>query len=95
MPWIHFVKKIQSFEVAEGDNLMQSLLKQGLPVASSCGGEGICSKCKVEVIEGEKNLSSEEAQEKILKDRLKIPKKVRLSCQCKVNGDVTIDTPYW
>ncbi len=56
MPWVHFVKKIQAFEVDEGANLMQALLDKGLPVASSCGGDGICAKCKVEIIEGETNI---------------------------------------
>lgn len=95
MAWIHFVKNIQAFEVEEGANLMQSLLNKGLPVASSCGGDGICAKCKVEIIEGQSNISAEDMKETILKDRLKIPKKFRLSCQVKVNGDIKVDTPYW
>lgn len=95
MPWIHFVKKIPAIEVQEGANLMQSLLQNSVPVASSCGGDGICSKCKVEIISGEDQISKEDERESILKARLKIPKKMRLSCQVKVFGDVTVDTPYW
>ena len=95
MPWIHFVKKIPSLEVPEGANLMQALLQHGLPVASSCGGDGICAKCKMEIIKGEPHVSAEEDKEKILKERLRIPKKMRLSCQVRVYGDITVDTPYW
>ncbi len=29
------------------ETLMNLLLKNGIPVASSCGGEGICKKCIV------------------------------------------------
>ena len=95
MPWIRFVKNIPAFEVQEGANLMQSLLDHGVPVASSCGGDGICAKCKVEIVDGETHISEEEDKEKILKERLRIPKKMRLSCQTRVYGDITVDTPYW
>ena len=95
MPWIHFVKNIQAFEVEDGANLMHSLLEKGIPVASSCGGDGICAKCKVEIVEGESNIAKEEIKETILKDRLRIPKKFRLSCQVKIHGDIKVDTPYW
>lgn len=74
---------------------MASLLKAGMPVASSCQGDGICGKCKIEIIDGEKNLSAVESREQILSLRLKIKPPYRVSCQTKVFGDVTIDTTYW
>lgn len=37
-------------------SLMDVLLREGIPVASSCGGEGICYKCTVNY-KGEKILS--------------------------------------
>lgn len=43
-------KEIIQLEVSYRDfetTLMDFLLKNGIPVASSCGGDGICKKCTV------------------------------------------------
>jgi ferredoxin, 2Fe-2S len=95
MPVIRFVKNIAEIEVESGSLLMPALLGAGLPVASSCHGDGVCAKCRVVVVAGSENLSRIESVEQMLRDRLKIPKDVRISCQTKVLGDVTIDTTYW
>ena len=74
---------------------MQTLLVAGRPVASSCGGDGICAKCKVQIIEGIENLTPASffEQERLVMNN--IPENYRLSCQCKILGDVTVDTNYW
>lgn len=74
---------------------MQSLLDAGIPVASSCNGEGVCAKCKIVIIEGAENLSRENELEIFLKQKFNIAKNIRISCQTQVNGNVTIDTTYW
>ena len=95
MPSIRFVKNHPTLEVAAGSNLMQSLLAAGLPVASSCHGDGICGKCRVQVLQGAENLSQITGLEQILRDRLKVPREYRISCQTEVLGDILIDTSYW
>jgi 2Fe-2S ferredoxin len=96
MPWIHFGKKNrESFEVAAGTNLMESLLNQKIPVSSSCHGDGVCAKCRVTVQEGDLHLSPKGDLEKHLLEKNKYAKNVRISCQVQVLGDVTIDTGYW
>lgn len=95
MPVIRFVKPFQEIQVAPGANLMKSLLAAGLPVASSCNGDGICAKCRIHVLEGLENLSPPNAAEEILRERLKIPKNQRISCQTQLRGDIVIDTSYW
>ena len=74
---------------------MQSLLDAHLPVASSCLGDGVCGRCRVQIVSGKENLSPIGATEEILRDRLKIPAEQRISCQTNVLGDVTVDTSYW
>lgn len=74
---------------------MQALLDGGLPVASSCRGDGVCAKCRVEIHEGKKNLSAETQLEKFLRERHSIPKESRVSCQVQVLGDITVSTSYW
>lgn len=95
MPTIHFRKGRPAITVAEGENLMQALLKAGVPVASSCRGDGVCAKCRIEIVDGKQNLTPETEAEAFLRQRHSIPKTERLSCQAEVRGDVTIDAPYW
>jgi ferredoxin len=90
-----------SIEVEKGANLMQSLLSHGKPVASSCYGKGICSKCRVQVVEGSENLSKPNALEKMLREKLKdtrqaLAENERLSCQTRLlDEEVMLDTGYW
>ena len=92
---IRFSKDIPELEVEEGSNLMQTLLRANIPVASSCYGKGICSKCRVQVLEGSENLNKETPLEQELKTKHKLASDIRISCQCRVKGDIKIDTPYW
>jgi ferredoxin, 2Fe-2S len=95
MPRIEFVKNKPALIVEHGANLMKVLLENGLPVASSCHGQGVCTKCRIRIVAGRENLSPENEFEKSLRARLNIPDDMRLSCQTAVNGDIVIDTNYW
>ena len=95
MPIIRFVKNFPPLEVATGANLMEELLRANLPVASSCHGDGVCGKCRVQVVQGAENLSKIAAVEELVRDRMKMAKDYRLSCQAAVLGDLRIDTAYW
>lgn len=95
MPTIKFQKNRNPIEVPQGANLREVLVEQGIPVASSCGGVAVCSKCWVKVLEGENNLSAPNADETNLKAANNLGRLYRISCQTLVLGDVTLDTPYW
>ncbi len=95
MPTIRFIKNLPTIKVAWGANLMKSLTAAGLPVASSCHGDGVCAKCRVQVIEGAENLSKIENLEQNLRDRNRLSQDVRVSCQAHVLGDITVDAGYW
>ena len=74
---------------------MKVLLDSGLPVASSCLGDGICGKCKIIVLEGGDKLSPENDQEKLLREKYQLASYLRVSCQTQVLGNVTVDATYW
>lgn len=95
MPKIRFARKYPDLEVDSGTLLMEALLKAGLPVASSCHGDGICGKCRIQILEGAENLSKIQDVEQLVRDRLSVPKEYRISCQTRVLGDIRIDTSYW
>ncbi len=92
---IRFVRKFPDIEVPAGSLLMEALLKAGLPVASSCHGDGICGKCRIQIVGGTENLTKINDIETIVRDRLKVPREYRISCQARVTGDILIDTSYW
>lgn len=88
-------KTQRQLEVRPEQTLMQNLLDQSLPVASSCNGDGICGKCRIQVLSGMENLSAETELEKILREKYHLDKNERISCQTYVLGDIRIDTRYW
>jgi 2Fe-2S ferredoxin len=95
MPKIQFAKGQKPIDVQVGSNLMKALLAAGVPVASSCRGEGVCGKCRIEVLAGRNHLSQPNETEIFLCEKYQLTQQQRISCQAKVLGDIKIDTTYW
>jgi 2Fe-2S ferredoxin len=95
MAQIRFQKPRPAVDAPSGSNLMKALLAGGVPVASSCNGDGICAKCRIQIIAGKENLSPENDREKFLREKFQIPRGERVSCQTEILGDVTVNTTYW
>lgn len=77
----------EKLSVAQGSSLLSTLADNGVYLASACGGKGSCGQCKCQVVEGGGEiLDSEKGQftRKQIKDHW------RLSCQCKVKGDLSV-----
>jgi Na+-transporting NADH:ubiquinone oxidoreductase subunit F len=74
-------------EVESGGTLLDNLLKLGYQIASPCGGKATCHQCKVKVTEG---FSDPVEIEKVIFPLKKIKQGWRLSCQCKVRGDLKV-----
>lgn len=92
MPKITLPQKNKTIEINTGENLMTALMAAGLPVASSCDGEGICSMCRIQV---DGILPSASELEKNTLSRNKCCPNERLSCQINVVNDVSVRTKYW
>ncbi|MCB0349478.1 MAG: hypothetical protein KDD37_11630 [Bdellovibrionales bacterium] len=95
MPKISFVKGRPAVEVEEGANLMKALLKNQVPVASSCKGQLICGKCVLTIADGGHNLSAITPDERDLMEIKDVPSGHRCACNASVEGDITVDAPYW
>lgn len=89
--WLPQLNK--SFDVEKDTNLFKALKAAGVPIASSCNGDGICGKCIVVCESGE--LPPPQSLEQKLIDKLKLSSRERLSCQCTVSSDLTLKTTYW
>ena len=71
-----------------GDNLLALARMANVAIDAPCSGNGSCGKCRVKLIEGQldtipsRHISEEE-----------FAQGWRLSCNCKVVGDVTVFVP--
>jgi ferredoxin len=90
---IRFEPSHRSVRVAAGSTLLDAARVAGLPVASSCGADGICGRCGLEILEGVGATESERERE--IKQRNRIDPKLRLSCRVDVAADLTVTAPYW
>jgi len=78
----------KSIVVEEGANLLLTALEAGVHINASCGGEGVCGKCRVIIEEGEveggrsEKLSEEEFE-----------KGYRQACLCRVKSDLHVRIP--
>ena len=95
MPKISFVKGRPPVEVEQGANLMKALKDNQVPVASSCKGQLICGKCVLQIVSGASNLSPLTPEEDHLLEIKDVPSGHRCACSPSVEGDITVDAPYW
>lgn len=85
---VTFLPHNRELDASPGESLLRVALRAGVHVNASCGGEGVCGKCRVLVEEGHilegvsERLSKEDAA-----------KGYRLACLAKVDGDVSVRIP--
>jgi ferredoxin, 2Fe-2S len=82
-------------EVPFGTILLDAALGAGLPLASSCGGEGACKACLVQVLGGAEHLSPPTQREHDALATACCAADERLACAARVSGEVTVTTSYW
>jgi adenylate cyclase len=70
--------------------VLENLLKAGVRHVHACGGNAACSTCRILILEGSQNCRSMTPAEKKLAQRLDLPVHIRLACQTRITGDVTL-----
>jgi uncharacterized 2Fe-2S/4Fe-4S cluster protein (DUF4445 family) len=85
---IKFLPHDRAITVSSGESLIRAALQAGVHINASCGGEGVCGKCRVLV---EKGNVSGGISERISKED--IEKGYRLACLVKVNEDIEVRIP--
>ncbi len=95
MPIVTFQPSGKTVDVPAGTTLFEAAHQAGLPVASSCGAEGICGKCNMTILAGRENLSESKPIEPRLLSKERKPATDRISCQTKALGDCVVTTTYW
>ncbi len=85
---ITFLPHEKQIEVEENTQLIRAAMDSGVHINASCGGEGVCGKCRVIIESGEVDggvsemLSAEDRE-----------KGYRLACLAKVKSDLTVRVP--
>src|SRR5262245_5341588 len=102
MPKVTIANEKKEIEVPAGSNLRKELRQAGIQVYKglarflNCHGLGQCGTCRILVKNGMENLSAKGKMERFTLWRMLSTigheDEMRLSCQCTVNGDVTIET---
>lgn len=78
------------YEVPAGTSILETSLLNDVPHASVCGGRGRCSTCRVRINGDYQELPPPaEAEERVLR-RVGAPPDVRLACQLRPAGDVSV-----
>lgn len=92
MPYVTVVGG-DTFEVKMGKKLVLALEDNGVNILHRCGGNAICTTCRVEVLAGDyAEVTHKEKHAFANKgiDDLLIDDCLRLSCQIRVKGDITV-----
>ena len=74
--------------VEEGENLLRAALDAGVHINASCGGEGVCGKCKVVLESGEIEADNGE-----LLSAEDWAQGFRQACQSRIKSDVIVRIP--
>ncbi|HEY2146581.1 MAG TPA: 2Fe-2S iron-sulfur cluster-binding protein [Pirellulales bacterium] len=103
MPIVTFVNEKKEIQVPEGANLRKEAMAAGIQVypgihkLGHCPGWGFCGTCRVLITKGMENASPMGGWERIRLEKMSMAyvgheDTMRLSCQTRVMGDMTVET---
>lgn len=90
MPNIYSVTDGKTVAAKASETILEAMQGAGIPHTSACGGQAYCSTCRIIVQKGVDLCSNQTPAEKALSKRLHFPVHVRLACQTRISGDVSI-----
>ncbi|MDR3631372.1 MAG: ASKHA domain-containing protein [Desulfocapsaceae bacterium] len=85
---VRFLPHDRTLSVPKGESLIRAAMAAGVHVNASCGGEGVCGKCRVLIEEGQ---VADGISERL--SRADIEKGYRLACLSTLTGDTTVRIP--
>ncbi|OKY76149.1 MAG: ferredoxin [Desulfobulbaceae bacterium DB1] len=85
---VTFLPDRTTITVEDGENLLAAAAGAGVYLHAYCGGDGVCGKCKVKIVEGE--VAADRGQH--LKST-EYDQGIRLACQASVVSDVVVEIP--
>ena len=73
-----------------GESLLEALRRQGVQVSASCNGRGTCGKCRVQITQGQTNISGADRQ---FFSGTELTDGWRLACNARPTGVCTVSVP--
>ena len=92
---IRFEPSQREVQVPAGTTLIEAAQRAGLPIASTCGADGACGRCGLEILAGGETLSEATACEVTIKRRNAVDEHLRLACRITVSADLVVTAQYW
>lgn len=89
MPKVTFMPSGRTIEIDSDTTLREAAHLVEVSVHDRCGGMGACCNCVVTVVEGVANICPKTVIEEAV---FYLSEGDRLSCQCRIHGDVTVKT---
>ncbi len=80
-------KEIACFE---NSTILESTLAAHINHTHACGGQAKCSTCRISIIEGLEYCNPRNEAEQQMADKLNFPAEIRLACQTRISGDISI-----
>jgi len=85
---VHFLPDDIKAKASQGENLLDVAARVGVYIHASCGGDGVCGKCKVKIVHGS---SPTEKGSKLTADEQ--AKGYQLACNSSIDGDLVVQIP--
>jgi len=92
---VTFTPLARAAEAKSDETLLDVARRAGVPLGNSCGGIGICSRCKVRIVAGAENLTPPTSVETRFAGARGFAEDERMACQAVVLGDCIVTTSYW
>ena len=92
---VTFVALAREASAKDDETLLDVARRANAPLGASCGGVGICARCRVRVVSGAENLSPPTSIESRIGAARGFASDERMACQAVVNGDCSVTTTYW
>jgi 2Fe-2S ferredoxin len=92
---VTFIPLGRTGSALENETLLDVARRAGVPLGNSCGGVGVCARCKVQVLDGAANLSEPTSMEVRFGTARGFAADERMACQAVVRGACSVTTTYW
>jgi adenylate cyclase len=83
----------KTINASPDDTILEAMLEAEINHTHVCGCNGGCSTCRVYIMDGLSNCLPRNENEKQVAVKLGFPQNIRLACQTKISGDITIKRP--
>ena len=92
---VTFIPLGRAAEAKPNETILDAARRAAAPIGNSCGGVGVCARCRVRVVAGSENLSPPTSIELRIGGARGFANDERMACQAVVGGDCEITTSYW